>query len=493
MTSRISRFRQKMQEAAKCHREEGNGGTFDFDIRENRIPLQLAEEQIELRNAGMLEELSPEVAAIPLRLAPEQKELRRSSRRSAKAGKAVTSGQAGKAAISAKAGAAATSWEVGKEAEEAADKEKAEWLESLQAVWQKVRSVKGQNVILTVLLCAILVTAFGSSIASKRHAVATIKAQVEQEREAVKKAEEDLAKAKEEAEKEPVISFKKDRIRMQKGKTRVVPVLGEPADKTLPKLTYTSEDESVATVNDAGEITAVDYGKTHIKAVSPQGQEISLLLKVKPPSMKKTIYLTYDDGPGSKVTPKLLKVLKKYNAKATFFVIGTYAKDNKKLLKREIAEGHLVEIHTYSHDYDQIYSSTKAYMKDFNKTERLILKTTGVQPTYWRFPGGSTNGYLSNKMKKKIVKKLHKRGYKAMDWTALTGDAEGIDYSKKEMIQRGIKTIKEAEIPIVLMHDSNMKPATPAVTEAILKYFSKRGYQFKSLAEYYGDDMALLP
>lgn len=472
MTSRISRFRQKMQEAAKCHREEGNGGTFDFDIKENRIPLQLAEEQIELRNAGMLEELSPEVAAIPLRLAPEQKELRRSIKRSMKA----EPGQAGETVTGGEA-----------------DKEKAEWLESLQAVWQKVRSVKGQNVILTVLLCAILVTAFGSSIASKRHAVATIKAQVEQEREAVKKAEEDLAKAKEEAEKEPVISFKKDRIRMQKGKTRVVPVLGEPADKTLPKLTYTSEDESVATVNDAGEITAVDYGKTHIKAVSPQGQEISLLLKVKPPSMKKTIYLTYDDGPGSKVTPKLLKVLKKYNAKATFFVIGTYAKDNKKLLKREIAEGHMVEIHTYSHDYDQIYSSTKAYMKDFNKTERLILKTTGVQPTYWRFPGGSTNGYLSNKMKKKIVKKLHKRGYKAMDWTALTGDAEGIDYSKKEMIRRGIKTIKEAEIPIVLMHDSNMKPATPAVTEAILKYFSKRGYQFKSLAEYYGDDMALLP
>lgn len=461
-----------MQEAAKCHREEGNGGTFDFDIRENRIPLQLAEEQIELRNAGMLEEFSPEVAAIPLRLAPEQKELRRSIRRSAKAG----TGQAGETVTGGEA-----------------DKEKAEWLESLQAVWQKVRSVKGQNVILTVLMCAILVTAFGSSIASKRHAVATIRAQVEQEKEAVKKAEEDLAKAKKEAEKEPVISFKKDRIRMQKGKTRVVPVLGEPADKTLPKLTYTSEDESVATVNDAGEITAVDYGKTNIKAVSPQGQEISLLLKVKPPSMKKTIYLTYDDGPGSKVTPKLLKVLKKYNAKATFFVIGTYAKDNKKLLKREIAEGHLVEIHTYSHDYDQIYSSTKAYMKDFNKTERLILKTTGVQPTYWRFPGGSTNSYLSNKMKKKIVKKLHKRGYKAMDWTALTGDAEGIDYSKKEMIRRGIKTIKEAEIPIVLMHDSNMKTATPAVTEAILKYFSKRGYQFKSLAEYYGDDMALLP
>ena len=120
MTSRISRFRQKMQEAAKCHREEGNGGTFDFDIRENRIPLQLAEEQIELRNAGMLEELSPEVAAIPLRLAPEQKELRRSIKRSMKA----EPGQAGETVTGGEA-----------------DKEKAEWLESLQAVWQKPQGI----------------------------------------------------------------------------------------------------------------------------------------------------------------------------------------------------------------------------------------------------------------------------------------------------------------------------------------------------------------
>ena len=332
------------------------------------------------------------------------------------------------------------------------------------SLWAKARSVKAQNIYLIILICIIALTAVTTCVREYQ----------------------------EEQAREPVISFEKQKIKLKTGESAELKVLKEEKEKDMPELTFRSNNKKVATVNKKGVVKAVKAGKATITATSPQEQQIKIKVAVKNPSMKKVIYLTYDDGPGSKVTPKLLKVLKKYNAKATFFVIGTYAKDNTKLLKREIREGHMVEIHTYTHDYEKIYKNSDAYIADFNKTEKVILKATGVQPTYWRFPGGATNSYMSRKTRAKILKKLHKRGYTEMDWTALTNDAVGINYSKKELIRMGIKSIKAAEIPVVLMHDSNAKTKTPEVTEEIIKYFSKRGYRFCSLADYYGGELSLV-
>ena len=63
----------------------------------------------------------------------------------------------------------------------------------------------------------------------------------------------------------------------------------------------------------------------------------------------KTIYLTFDDGPSDRVTPKILDVLKEENVKATFFIIGKNAETRKYLIKREIEVGHTVAVHNYSH------------------------------------------------------------------------------------------------------------------------------------------------
>ena len=103
----------------------------------------------------------------------------------------------------------------------------------------------------------------------------------------------------------------------------------------------------------------------------------------------KTIYLTFDDGPGE-YTQQLLDTLAKYNVKATFFVTDGNS-DYRYLLAKEAAAGHTVAIHSETHDYKYIYSSCDAYFEDLNRMSDIITEQTGKRPKLLRFPGGSSN------------------------------------------------------------------------------------------------------
>lgn len=76
---------------------------------------------------------------------------------------------------------------------------------------------------------------------------------------------------------------------------------------------------------------------------------------------EKTVYLTFDDGP-SKNTRQILDLLDKYDIKATFFVCGTQDEELMPLYKEIIEKGHTLGMHSYSHDYDEIYASTESFL-----------------------------------------------------------------------------------------------------------------------------------
>lgn len=205
----------------------------------------------------------------------------------------------------------------------------------------------------------------------------------------------------------------------------------------------------------------------------------------------KVCYLTFDDGPSDN-TLKILEVLDRYNAKATFFVIGTAKMEYLNNIKDS---GNAIGIHCYDHDYKKIYSSTKAFKKDFNKANEVIEKYTGEEVKIFRFPGGSSNTVsrkYSNKIMSKLTKSMTKNGYFYFDWNADSGDAAGNNVSVKKIVKNikseiytidgnGKKKLKESVC--ILMHDSNSKDTTVKALPKVINYLRDKGYRFEVLTE----------
>ncbi len=199
-------------------------------------------------------------------------------------------------------------------------------------------------------------------------------------------------------------------------------------------------------------------------------------------SKEKVAYLTFDDGPSSTVTPKILDTLKKENIKATFFVLGTMVKSNGSLLKREREEGHYIANHGYSHVYSKVYANENKPLEEYEKTNKIIADALGdstYQSNVFRFPGGSVGGYY-DKIKTKAKKVLKKEGIAYLDWNCLTNDAAGSD--TKEEIMKSLKsTCKGKNSIVVLMHDAPNKKLTAQTLPDVIAYLRSQGYSFKNL------------
>jgi peptidoglycan/xylan/chitin deacetylase (PgdA/CDA1 family) len=193
----------------------------------------------------------------------------------------------------------------------------------------------------------------------------------------------------------------------------------------------------------------------------------------------KTCYLTFDDGP-SYNTEKVLKILKQYNIKATFFVTGTHS-DSYQYLKQIVDEGHTIGLHTYSHDYEEIYTSLANYMKDLKKIKELVKEKTGIDCKYIRFPGGSSN-LVSKKYNVGIMKRLTKKvideGYQYYDWTCVNGDGENVK-TVSGLIKKAKEEIGDLEDIMFLMHDGSQNDITVKALPTIIEYLINQGYEFK--------------
>ena len=196
----------------------------------------------------------------------------------------------------------------------------------------------------------------------------------------------------------------------------------------------------------------------------------------------KRVFLTFDDGPTNEVTPHILDILKEYNIKATFFVLGTYAKKNPDIIKRAYDEGHYIANHGYSHKYSTIYKSADTVLGEYNKTEEIIkeaLNDDSYSSHLFRFPGGSHGGPYE-KIKKQARKKLKEKRIAYLDWSALTYDAIGVN-SKEKILQNLKSTINGWNNVVVLMHDAADKQITYESLEDIIKYLQNEGYVFKNI------------
>lgn len=183
---------------------------------------------------------------------------------------------------------------------------------------------------------------------------------------------------------------------------------------------------------------------------------------------KKYVALTFDDGPFETVTPRILDILKKYNARATFFVLGFRAKEHPEILKRAVAEGHEIGSHSYGHPRFTELSPAKM-AEELRKTDEVVANATGKVPAVFRPPYGEYNETVKATVDKPII-----------TWSVDTRDWE---HQNPAMILENIqRLVKNGSI--ILMHDT--LPTTAEGLESVLKWLSEQGYEFVTVSELLG-------
>ncbi|MEH2123329.1 polysaccharide deacetylase family protein [Nostoc sp.] len=185
---------------------------------------------------------------------------------------------------------------------------------------------------------------------------------------------------------------------------------------------------------------------------------------------QKVIALTFDDGPWPESTAQVLDILKKNQIKGTFFLIGQNVKNYPGLVKREIAEGHVIGNHTWHHWYQFLNPQAAAY--EIDHTADLIYQVTGIKTNLFRPPGGIMhNGVASYARNSK---------YAIIRWSS-----DSVDYSRPA-VPKLINNVFRRAKPggIVLMHDGggNRSKTVQALPE-IIANFRKQGYRFVTIPE----------
>ncbi len=196
------------------------------------------------------------------------------------------------------------------------------------------------------------------------------------------------------------------------------------------------------------------------------------LAETRPEAPQKCVYLTFDDGPSDRVTPKILDVLQEEDVKATFFIVGKMAERRKYLIEREYTEGHTVAVHSYSHVYNDIYSSTEKLLADIDRCNELIHDITGEYSGIYRFPGGSFW------VKKELIDAVTAHGMRYVDWNASMRDAELVNPAPDDLVKAAINTPANRDHIVMLAHDTTDKTTTVQALKSVIQYYKKKGYVF---------------
>ncbi|MDF2962521.1 MAG: chitooligosaccharide deacetylase [Paenibacillus sp.] len=192
------------------------------------------------------------------------------------------------------------------------------------------------------------------------------------------------------------------------------------------------------------------------------------------PTDEKVIALTFDDGPDPEDTPQILELLKQYDAKATFFIIGEKAEAYPGLVSREAAEGHELANHTYHHIYFNRSVPENKISEEISLAEESIYKLSGQKPHLFRPPGGYYNEAL--------VRAARKAGYMVVMWSWHLNTRDWDTPGVAKITNTVLNNAKNGDI--VLFHDYvEGKTETVEALKQILPELKSRGYRFITISE----------
>lgn len=184
---------------------------------------------------------------------------------------------------------------------------------------------------------------------------------------------------------------------------------------------------------------------------------------------EKVIALTFDDGPDPSVTPEVLDALKRFQAHATFFIMGVRGKTWPALVMRAAKEGHAIESHSYSHPNQEI-SEWHAW-RELQRTGIVIGQWGGRAPTLFRPPYGNLND--------RLTREALRQGMCVVRWTASGEDHPRL--TAAEVLEAVTKHPVSGDI--VLLHDGRDRHSTARALPEILRRLANQGFKFVTVPD----------
>ncbi|MGL4850860.1 MAG: polysaccharide deacetylase family protein [Clostridium sp.] len=208
----------------------------------------------------------------------------------------------------------------------------------------------------------------------------------------------------------------------------------------------------------------------------------------------KTVYLTFDDGPSSINTERVLWILNKNKIKGSFFVVGKNAVKYRDKLEMLKDSGMGIYPHCNVHNYAQIYKDKESYFYDLNSCKNNLKAVIGedYEFNFVRLPGGATNEVSKFDTKVDILNSLNKNGINYIDWNVDSGDAETVVVSANRLKNNFKRNCGKYKVEVVLMHDTDVKDSTVSTLQELINTYKNKGYEFKTLDQISSEEIEYL-
>jgi len=231
----------------------------------------------------------------------------------------------------------------------------------------------------------------------------------------------------------------------------------------------------LGTIISAGAVAAAGAA---YQAMAPSAQWYGTTF-VSGPRGSKRIALTYDDGPNDPHTYRLLELLQKHNAHATFFLIGRYVQQRPDIVREVAKAGHVIGNHTFTHPNLAVASVIQNRLQ-IEECQRAILEISGESPRLFRPPfGGRRPATL------KIARSL---GLEPVMWNVTSYDWQVPPAEK--IVKTCVRQMRGGDV--ILMHDGSHdnfgvdRAQTVLATEMLLERYEAQGYEFVTVPEMMG-------
>lgn len=182
--------------------------------------------------------------------------------------------------------------------------------------------------------------------------------------------------------------------------------------------------------------------------------------------------LTFDDGPTSLRTQEVLDILRDFNVQATFFVIGKQAEQHPEVLRRAVADGHMIGNHTYSHPSLFCFLLPRRLRREIEQGQEAIEKVSGYKPQYFRSPVGLRHPLLNLYLKQAKLEYVSWQ-IRSFDTLAKRPDA---------VLKRILRRVSPGDI--VLLHDNAAAAVTLEILPELIRELKRRGFEFVTVGSH---------